>query len=183
MLESLEGVFGLDYPNLEVVIVGNGSTDGSFEAIKRFVEEKRPSGVRVKVLRLGRNYGFAGGVNRGYAARDPDSKYVVLLNNDTVPYPDSLSRMVEVLEAHEGLGALQGIVVRYEDPNRVDTAGGFLTELLTSHLAFSGSSPQSVKHEFYVTYVDGSYSVYSVEALRKALGWSDSCSMTTHLRT
>jgi len=51
VLESLEGVFNLDYPGLEVVIVDNGSTDGSFEAVKRFVEEKKPSDVRVKVLR------------------------------------------------------------------------------------------------------------------------------------
>jgi len=173
VFESLEGIFDLDYPSLEVVIVDNGSTDGSFEAIKRFIEGKKPSNVRVKVLRLDRNYGFAGGVNRGYAARSPDSKYVVLLNNDAVPYPDSLSRMIEVLEVYEDLAAVQGIIVRYEDTNRVDTAGDFLTELLTSHPSFRGSSPQSVKHGFYVTYADGSYSVYKVEALRKALGWSD----------
>jgi len=173
VLESLEGLFSLDYPNLEIVVVDNGSTDGSFEAVKRFVEERKPGDVRVKVLRLDRNYGFAGGVNRGYAARSPDSKYVALLNNDAVPYPDSLGRMVEVLEVHEGLGAVQGITVRYSDASSVDTAGGFLTELLTSHLAFSGSSPQSVKHGFYVTYADGAYAVYRVEAVRRALGWSD----------
>jgi len=173
VLESLEGVFNLDYPSLEVVVVDNGSTDGSFEAVKRFIEEKKPSDVRVKVLRLDRNYGFAGGINRGYAARSPDLKYVVLLNNGAVPYPGSLGRMVEVLEAYESLAAVQGIVVRYDDMNRVDMTGGFLSELLTSHMAFSGSSPQSVKHGFYVTYADGSYSVYRVEAFRRALGWSD----------
>jgi len=59
-----------------------------------------------------------------------------------------------VLEAYESLGAVQGIVVRYDDTNRVDTAGDFLMELLTSHMAFSGSSPQSVKRGFYVTYAD-----------------------------
>jgi len=97
----------------------------------------------VKVLRLDRNYGFAGGVNRGYVTRSLDSKYVVLLNNDAVPYPDSLGRTIEVLEAWESLVAVQG--VGYSDANRVDTAGDFLSELLASHMSFSDSSLQSVK--------------------------------------
>jgi len=141
-------------PAFEVVIVDNGLTDGSFEAVKRFVEEKKLNDVRVKVFRIDRNYGFAGGVNRGYAAQSPNSKYVVLLNNDTVPYLGSLGKMIEVLEVYESLATIQGIVVRYDDTNRVDSAGDFLTELLTSHRAFSGSSSQSVKHGFYVTYAD-----------------------------
>jgi len=56
---------------------------------------------RVKVLKLDKNCGFAGGVNKGYAARSSDSKYVVLLNNDAVPYLDNLIRIIEALEMDE----------------------------------------------------------------------------------
>jgi len=91
--------------------------------VKRFAEERKLSSIRMKVLRLDRNYGFAGGVNRGYAARSPDSKYVILLNNDAVLHLDNLGRMIEVLEIYESFAAVQGIVASYSDARRVDTVG------------------------------------------------------------
>jgi len=151
------------------VVTDNGSADGSFEAIKRLIEGRRPSGIRVKLVRLERNYGFAGGVNRGYAARDPDSRYLVLLNNDAVPYPDSLGRMVEVLESNEGLAAAQRVIVRYGNPGVVDSAGGFLDGFLFSHQAFKGLGTSSARRGFDATYAEGSYSVYRVDYLRRAL--------------
>src|SRR6266851_4402903 len=54
-LESLEAV---DYPNWEVLVVDNGSEDGSVEAIHM----RYP---RVTVIETGKNLGFAGGNNRG----------------------------------------------------------------------------------------------------------------------
>jgi len=59
-LESLQGVFDLDYPELELIIVDNGSNDGSFETVKEFAERKRPGNVRLKIVKLERNLGFAG---------------------------------------------------------------------------------------------------------------------------
>jgi len=40
VLENLEGIFNLDHPSLGVIIVDNGSTNGSFEVVKKFVEEE-----------------------------------------------------------------------------------------------------------------------------------------------
>jgi len=172
-LESLQGVFDLDYPELELIIVDNGSNDGSFKIVKEFAERKKPRNVRLKIVKLERNLGFAGGVNRGYLARDKDSRYLVLLNNDAVPFPQSLSSMVEVLETHESLGGIQGVVVKYDSPNRIDTAGDFISEIITPHVAFRGLDPSSVKNAFFVTYPDGAYSVYKIRALERALGRSD----------
>ncbi len=59
-LKSLEAVFSLDYPEnrYELIIVDNGSSDGSFETIRSFVENR--SGARKKIIRLEHNLGFSG---------------------------------------------------------------------------------------------------------------------------
>lgn len=84
VLKSLESIVNLDYPSdrYELIVVDNGSTDGSFEEIKRFLEKK--SRLRKKIVRLSRNLGFTGGNNVGFMARDTESKYVLLLNNDAI---------------------------------------------------------------------------------------------------
>jgi len=83
-LRSIESALSLDFDDYEVVIVDNASGDGSFERIRKFVEKKRPSSVRVKFVRSDANRGYAGGMNLGWEARDPETKYVAFLNNDLI---------------------------------------------------------------------------------------------------
>lgn len=83
VIESLEGIKNLDYPNSELIIVDNGSTDNSLGQIKDLLGNIR---LTARIIELTRNLGFDAGVNTAFKARAPDSKYVVLLNNDAVPY-------------------------------------------------------------------------------------------------
>ena len=76
-LRSIESALSLDFDDYEVVIVDNASSDGSFDVIRKFVEEKKPSGVRVKFVRSDANRGYAGGMNLGWEARDPLAKACV----------------------------------------------------------------------------------------------------------
>ncbi len=64
VFESLESIASLDYPGdkYELVVVDNGSTDGSFEAVRGLLEKK--SGLKKKIVRLGKNLGFTGGEQR-----------------------------------------------------------------------------------------------------------------------
>jgi len=166
VLESLSAALSLDYPRYEVIVVDNGSTDGSFEKI-RGVLDRGGHKVSIRVIRLDRNYGFTGGANRGFAARNPDAKYVVLLNNDAVPYPDSLSKLVEVMEAYPELGAAQGVIVE-PDTGLIDTAGGYITEYLTGHLYRHGEPLSVMRKPVYVSYADGAYSIWRVRAVLEA---------------
>ncbi len=81
---------------LEVLVVDNGSTDGSVELMR--AEE-------VSHIPLPRNIGFAGAVNRGVAGTD--SPLVFVLNADTVLETDAVARLAGSLEAQPGLGGVQ----------------------------------------------------------------------------
>jgi GT2 family glycosyltransferase len=76
----------------EVIVVDNGSRDGSVQLIEDYYPD-------VHILRLEDNYGFAGGVNAGiqYALKQ-GAEYIALLNNDTVTEADWLQRLVDTLE-------------------------------------------------------------------------------------
>lgn len=167
--KSLKAIAELDYPNYELIIVDNGSVDGSYEEVKK-IAEKLP--VDKKIIRLEKNLGFTGGNNVAYRARDPDAKYVVLLNNDAVPEASSLRELVECIESFDGVGAVQGVIVNM-DTGMVDSAGGLLTELLISYPLFHGMNPSVVSNGYYIVYADGAYSLYRVEAVKKATGYPD----------
>ena len=76
-LRSIESALSLDFNDYEVIVVDNASSDGSFERIRKFVEERKPGSVRVKFVRSDANRGYAGGMNLGWEARDPLAKACV----------------------------------------------------------------------------------------------------------
>ncbi len=86
------------YPHTEILLVDNGSSDGS-------VEEARRRFPRIRVLRLERNQGYAGGCNRGIEASN--GKYVVLLNDDTELEPGWLGELVRAAEEDPSVAACQ----------------------------------------------------------------------------
>lgn len=82
----------LTWPEYRLLVVDNGSTDGS-EAILR---DRLATG---EVLQSGGNLGFAGGNNVGIRhALAAGAEYVWLLNNDTEVAPDALSELVAALQ-------------------------------------------------------------------------------------
>jgi len=174
VFESIESVASLDYPSdrYELVVVDNGSTDGSFESIKQFLERK--THLRKKVIRLAKNLGFTGGNNIGFRARDPDSKYIALINNDVVPVEDSLKNLVELLRYDSRIGAVQGILLKLTERNIVDTAGDFFIDVYPfARLFLSGFPYKTLKKPYKISFADGAFAVYSIEALVRSLGRSD----------
>ena len=169
-LRSLESVAELDYPpdKYELIVVDNCSTDGSYERIRDFLEKK--SGLRKKLIRLNRNLGFTGGNNVGFAARDKESKYVLLLNNDAVLFQQGLKTLVEYGENDTNIAGLQGIVLKY-GAKSVDTAGGYLNELLEPYtLGLHCEYPWALRKPMYVTYIDGCCAFYRVEGVLRSSG-------------
>lgn len=79
----------------EVVVVDNGSTDGSPDLIRAWCQASASSGFPARLVELGRNTGFAGGANAGVAATS--APWVAVLNSDARPARDWIER----LRAHE----------------------------------------------------------------------------------
>ena len=107
-LACLESLAGLSYPRFEVVVVDNGSTDGTAEAVR----EGHPA---VTLVCNERNMGFAHACNQGLAhvfARG--AEFALLLNNDTLIAPDMLLRLVEVASSQPDAGIL-GPKICYAD--------------------------------------------------------------------
>jgi GT2 family glycosyltransferase len=170
VLESLESIANLDYPSdrYELIVVDNGSTDGSFEKIKELLERK--SSLRKRIIKLNHNLGFTGGNNVGFAVRSKESKYVLLLNNDAVLFQGGLKTLVEYAENYDTVAGLQGVVLKYKS-RHIDTAGDYVSELLLSHPLGEGHEyPWILKKPIYVTYANGSCVLYRVESIVRSLG-------------
>lgn len=147
--DYLQSISETDYPNLEIVIVDNASTDGSLERI----EEMFRDDARVKIIKLGQNLGYAGGNNGGARTASDDSKYLAFLNNDVVVENDWLTKIIDVMEADETIGAAQPKIMQLKNPELVDSLGGFVDRTGRAYDAGHGlrqpNTPQTPYQVFY----------------------------------
>ncbi|MFT4604829.1 MAG: GT2 family glycosyltransferase [Rhodothermales bacterium] len=110
----LPSVVATDYPNLEIVLADNGSTDDSVA----WVQATYP---KVRVISMGENLGFCGGNNRAIA--ETDSPFVVLLNNDVQVEPDWLGHLIALAETDSAIAAIQPKLLQFDDHGRFEYAG------------------------------------------------------------
>ncbi|MDO4438552.1 MAG: glycosyltransferase family 2 protein [Eubacteriales bacterium] len=93
------------FSDYSLLIVDNGSTDGSVEYIKELSMKGLMSAsepdikIPVDYILLKNNTGFSGAVNAGISACD--SEYIILLNNDTKPYKDYIKELVDFMDSHK----------------------------------------------------------------------------------
>lgn len=106
-----------------IIVVDNGSTDGTLEAVA--TEAQRTPHVTLLPQQL--NTGFAGGNNIGLSeARRLGVEYALLLNHDTVVTPRWLEPLVDVMDARPDVAAAQPLLVLHDEPELVNTAGNQL---------------------------------------------------------
>jgi len=112
----LESIGHLTYPNVETLLVDNGSVDGTAESVRREFPW-------VRVIRNEANVGYAAGCNAGI--RESSGDYLFVLNNDTkVVDPQLLDGLVAALEANPTVAAVDPCMVDYLDYGKVRLEGG-----------------------------------------------------------
>jgi len=107
---------------LEVLVVDCASADGSPEAARR----SAPPGLSTRVLELGVNAGFAGGMNAAFRAAQ--APFFLTLNADALLEPDYVERLLARLAVSrsEHPGAATGRLARPGDPPTLDACGFYL---------------------------------------------------------
>ncbi|MBW6480066.1 MAG: glycosyltransferase family 2 protein [Bacteroidales bacterium] len=107
----------------EVFVADNGSTDQSVE----FLSQSFPD---VKLIELGRNYGYTGGYNR--ALRQIKAEYFILLNSDIEVSSGWIEPVVNAMDANRDIAACQPRILSYYKPEYFEyagAAGGFIDYL------------------------------------------------------
>jgi len=110
----LDSIFKQQFQNFCVIIVDNGSDDGSVE----FIKAEYPT---VLLIQFAYNKGFSAAINSGI--RETDSQYICLLNNDIELDPYFLKELVAVLEAEKDVQYCAPKMLDYYHRNKLDGAG------------------------------------------------------------
>lgn len=84
----------------EVVVIDNNSSDGSRAFLERF--QRRHRDTRISIIRNDDNLGFAKACNQG--AERAKGRFLIFLNNDTIPLPGWIEGLLTVLDSHEKNG-------------------------------------------------------------------------------
>ena len=113
--ECLDSLFQSTYPNIEVIVVDNGSSDDSVDWLKT-------NHSQVIVIENDKNLGYAGGCNVGALAAS--GEYLLFLNNDTIHNPDFVELLADFLDLNFKVAAVQPKILNYFHKDQFDYAGG-----------------------------------------------------------
>src|SRR4030042_4231175 len=116
---------------LEIIVIGNHSTDRSTKAIKR----KHP---KVKLLYQKRNLGFAGAVNIGI--KKATGKYLFITNDDIVFEKNSLKILVDYAQNHPEIGIIGGKQIKPQTP-KINIGGRNFNLFTGKHSAVCAKKP------------------------------------------
>lgn len=112
----VRSVLDQDYPNYEVVLSDNVSTDGSSEIARRHAETDR----RVRYVAHDEFVGQVRNYNRALTEASPDCRYVKIVQADDWIYPECLAKLVDVAKRHPEVGLVSSF---YLDGARVRNVG------------------------------------------------------------
>jgi len=118
-LNCIASLDSVDYPKnqISIYIVDNGSTDESVNHLRQL--------PGITLLELPSNIGFAAGVNFGIDhALCNGCEYVLLLNNDTIVFPDFLRQLLQIFETSATAGLVSPKIHYQDRPDRLFFAGG-----------------------------------------------------------
>jgi len=194
-IECLDSLQKSDHPDYRLIVVDNGSTDGSCERFRdwaavrqldlvEFTKDEADTGGEgihrrssdtkdsrrlLVIVRNGDNLGFAAGNNVGMRyALACDAKYVMLLNNDTAVAPGALSWLTGFLNDHPDVHAVTGQTRYFGDTQKIWNCGGDLTWYGTRRYHHAGAAISGTPQHGgrTITFMTGCAPMFRAELLR-----------------
>lgn len=129
----IDSILNQTYKNFEIIIVDNGSIDGSVNFFKKQYPE-------VKIVKLKKNYGFATGNNIGF--KESSGKYIALVNNDAVLDKFWLENMVNTIETSKKTGFCSSKII-INNTDEIDSIGDRFTTAFTGTKVGEYQSPEN----------------------------------------
>lgn len=118
----LESLNKQSYKNFQIILVDNGSTDGTINFIKKYYP-------RIKIVAFQKNLGFSKGANEGI--KTSKSEYVILLNNDTIVDEDYIKNLLKTMNRlkFKGYCGCAPKMIDFFDRNVLVSAGDMMNDV------------------------------------------------------
>lgn len=165
VLKCLGTLAQLDYPNYEIVVVDNGSTDGTAEAVRKEFP-------LVHLVRHSENFGCAEGVNGEIRyALQAGADYLFIIANDATVEPATLSELVRVAEKDPRIGMVHPKVYHDSKPTKIWYAKGARMDWLRGRFfgfIQNAEDDGTFDEEGETDFFPGGFTLVRIEAVRKA---------------
>ena len=117
LLECLESCYDTNYPRMHVIVVDNNSSDDSVA----YVEQRFP---QTQLIRRNENGGYAVALNDGIRAGSAlDPAYFLVMNNDTLVPPDTLGKLVKVMQSDAQIAIAAPKIIYHDQSERIFSLG------------------------------------------------------------
>jgi GT2 family glycosyltransferase len=113
----LESLLRTNYPNFEIIIVDDGSTDSSEQIVQQYSQRNE----KIRVIKNSKNIGAAASRNR--AISEVKGEILVFLDNDTEVTASWLTELIKTLTKSEKIGACQALLLDFENRELIQNAG------------------------------------------------------------
>lgn len=141
-----------------IIVVDNGSTDGSFELVR----EKFP---QIETIRYSENTGFCKAVNAGI--RTAKTTYVILLNNDTIVEPGFVRALEKVMERETKIFSASAKVISMQEKEKLDDAGDLYCALGWAYAIGKGKPEKQYQKEYPIFASCGAASIFRKSILEE----------------
>ena len=173
--ECLESYLNNSYPNFEIILIDNGSSDGTDEYIK----ENFP---KVSLLRIENNLGYSGGMNKGLdeAFNKRDADYVLISNNDVKAHKDVVKELVSTALLDNKIGFVTGKVYFYDSPEILQTVGKMEHKILWmgTHIGYKEKDIGQYEFEKEIQWCDDIFWLVNRKVFKETGGYDEEFFLT-----
>lgn len=165
VLETLESVKDQDYPNIELIVSDDCSTDDTFNICKKWVDENKSRFSRAVAVQTEKNGGICVNYNRGL--REVQGEWVKYIAGDDILMPNCISTFVSECKTCNDYIMLCGIIC-FSSPSMIEQERVIHTNF--NELTVGGQEKYIVKRE---TFMSGPTLFLETKTLRKLGGFEE----------